>query len=313
MFVDKFNDFLILVLGLIVEAFPFIIVGTLISLFLDVFIKKDIFYKILPKNKILSHFFISLFGIFLPVCECGNVPVVRKFLLKDLKLSHALSFLFAAPIINPITIWTTYTAFNFDTSFVFLRILGALLISTCIGYIFSFTKDDKKYLSDEFYKDVCTHDHSKGHSHSHDHSHNHDHSHPEDNNIRVYIDLFIKEFVIVMHAMVIGSIIAGIFQTFVPRSFLLYFGEHPILSVLMMILLSFVISICATVDAFFALSFVSSFTKGSLLSFLVFGPMIDIKLLSMLKSTFTTRLLVMLTTLIFLLSFSFGLIINLIY
>jgi uncharacterized membrane protein YraQ (UPF0718 family) len=35
--------------------------------------------------------------------------------------------------------------------------------------------------------------------------------------------------------------------------------------------------VCSTVDAFLALAFAGTFTTGSILAFLTFGPMVDIK------------------------------------
>jgi uncharacterized protein len=44
-----------------------------------------------------------------------------------------------------------------------------------------------------------------------------------------------------------------------------------------MILLAVLLSVCSTVDAFIALAFVGTFSSGSILGFLVYGPMVDIK------------------------------------
>ena len=64
----------------------------------------------------------------LPVCECGNVPIARSLIANGLKPADVISFLFAAPIINPITIISTMTAFSFDTRMVWWRIIFALII-----------------------------------------------------------------------------------------------------------------------------------------------------------------------------------------
>ena len=47
--------------------------------------------------------------------------------------------------------------------------------------------------------------------------------------------------------------------------------------------------VCSTVDSFFALSFASAFTGGSLLAFLIFGPMIDLKAIGLMMSLFRGR------------------------
>ena len=63
-------------------------------------------------------------------------------------------------------------------------------------------------------------------------------------------------------------------------------------------LLAFVVSICSTVDAFFILSFGATFLPGAIVAFLVLGPMIDVKMLALLRTTFTGRTLVQLTAII---------------
>ena len=78
-----------------------------------------------------------------------------------------------------------------------------------------------------------------------------------------------------------------------------------------MLLLGTVVSICSTVDAFFALSFASTFTSGSLLAFLVFGPMIDLKGIGLMLSIFKGRAVVYLIVLAAQLTFLMTLAVNL--
>jgi uncharacterized membrane protein YraQ (UPF0718 family) len=96
----------------------------------------------------------------------------------------------------------------------------------------------------------------------------------------------------------------------VPRSVLMSIGGAPVLSILVMMLVAFIVAICSNVDAFFALAFSSTFSAGSLVAFLVFGPMIDIKMLSMMRTTYTTRTLVQVSILVALMSVLLGLVVN---
>ena len=75
-------------------------------------------------------------------------------------------------------------------------------------------------------------------------------------------------------------------------------------------MLAFVISICSNVDAFFALAFRDTFTAGSLVSFLVFGPMIDIKLLSLMRTTYQPKVLMQVSLLVLLMAAAIGLGVN---
>ena len=83
--------------------------------------------------------------------------------------------------------------------------------------------------------------------------------------------------------------LAAAMQTLVPQSALLALGAGPVTSVLAMMILAFVLSVCSTVDAFLALAFVNTFTPASILAFLVFGPMVDIKSSLMFLGVFRRR------------------------
>lgn len=287
------QDFITLFLGLIVEATPFVLLGVLVSVVVGIINTQKVIDWLTPKHPVFSHFVVSLLGIFMPVCECGNVPVVRRFMLSGMKVSHAITFLLASPIVNPITFLSTWEAFSFDRSVAITRVAAALFIAVFVGLFFSRKKRQEEYLTESFYAEVC------------------DHTHDKDKKIDKALYIFRHEFVIVMRMMVFGSLIAAATQSFIPRDIILQIGTNPVLSVLAMFMLAFVISICANVDAFFALSYANTFTTGSILTFLVFGPMIDIKLLSMLKTTFTVKFLIQLTLIVSLLSISLGLLVNL--
>jgi uncharacterized membrane protein YraQ (UPF0718 family) len=111
--------------------------------------------------------------------------------------------------------------------------------------------------------------------------------------------------------MVLGSAIAAATQVLAPRDLILSLGAGPISSILAMLVLAAVVSICSTVDAFFALSFASTFTSGSLLAFLVFGPMIDIKGIGLMLSIFKPKALIYLFFLAGQLTLLFTLFLNL--
>jgi uncharacterized membrane protein YraQ (UPF0718 family) len=97
------------------------------------------------------------------------------------------------------------------------------------------------------------------------------------------------DFLEMARFLVVGSLLAAAMQTVVPQSMLLSVGQGPVVSVLVMQALAFILSVCSTVDAFLALAFAGTFTTGSVLAFLVFGPMVDIKSSLMFLSIFPRR------------------------
>jgi uncharacterized membrane protein YraQ (UPF0718 family) len=292
---NKIQDFFTLSLSIFVEAFPFLVLGSLLGAAVRVFVPNELFMKVLPKNTFLRRAVLSVMGFMFPVCECGNVPISRALIIQGFKPSDAITFLLAAPVLNPVTIWATWTAFGGDKVIVLSRVIATLLIANFIGYIISLKKNQSEFLTESFKETCKTETSSKSVTHQ---------------KASRLSKTFTHEAFEMARLLAFGAIVAGVVQTFVPRELLTNIGSNVILSILAMMLLAFVISICANVDAFFALSFAGTFTTGSIVSFLVFGPMIDIKMLIMLKSTFRTNLLVIITTLSFLLSFLTGLLVT---
>jgi uncharacterized membrane protein YraQ (UPF0718 family) len=129
--------------------------------------------------------------------------------------------------------------------------------------------------------------------------------------LQMMVDNMVLELRELGAVLVIGSAIAALVQVAVPREIILGLGQGPVTSILAMMALAWVVSICSTVDAFFALSFASTFTSGALLAFLVFGPMIDLKNISLLLTVFKGRAIVYLFALAAQLIFLLTLIMNL--
>lgn len=283
-----------LFLGLIIESFPFIIIGVSISTIIGLVVKESWVIKHIPKNRFVSHSMMGLLGIFLPVCECGNVPLARRLIVSKFSVSQAITFLLAAPIVNPITFITTLEAFNLTKEIAFIRIICGFLIAVTIGLIFSYVKNQNTLITKQYNHTLTCHS-------------------THEKNIFYALGTFQREFFEVFKMLFVGAIIAALTQALIPREVMASVGTHPILSILAMIAIGFIISICSNIDAFFALSYSATFTIGSLMSFMLFGPMIDIKILSMLRTTFTKKTLMQITLLVTISAIIIGLLMNIYY
>ena len=107
-----FSDFCLLFLSIALEGAPFILLGTLISGFIDAYLPPGLIDKWLPKNRVLAVILSGLLGAIFPVCECAVVPVIRRLIRKGLPVSCAITYMLSAPIINPIVIVSTMKAFS---------------------------------------------------------------------------------------------------------------------------------------------------------------------------------------------------------
>jgi len=235
------QDFLTITLSIVIEALPFVILGIIISSLIRRFLPPAKLTKILPRNPFWRRFTLSLAGLALPVCECGNVPVARSLLARGLKPADVVSFLFAAPILNPITIIATMTAFSFQPYMIWWRIIFALIIVQLTALIVSFM-DENKIVRPAF-KEYC-----RAHEHS--------------SKLKEMLGSSRDEFWQLLTMLSIGAIIAAATQVFIPRAIINTVGNDIILSVIAMIGLSFVVSICSSIDAFFAFDAVDRDVAG---------------------------------------------------
>ncbi|MBI4836115.1 MAG: permease [Candidatus Abawacabacteria bacterium] len=290
---SQLNDFFIIFLGLVIEALPFILLGVILSSLLSLFITEEKVLRFIPRNKFLALLYASLTGFLLPVCECGNIPLARKFTMKGIPPYLAVTFLLAAPVLNPIVVFSTYAAFRDIPEIVILRFVFAFIVAIIVGYIFSFAKDKREIVKETSIVDCHV-------EHAHTHS-----------RWSTFMQNMQSEFAEMMVLMVIGGLIAAAVQTFLPRQLITSLGTGPVISIVVMMLLAFVVSICSNVDAFFALAYASTFSSGAILAFLVFGPMIDIKSLIMMSTTFKTKAIVLMTILTLQLVFVLTLLMNL--
>ena len=111
------------------------------------------------------------------------------------------------------------------------------------------------------------------------------------------------EFYDIAKYFIVESMIAAIFQLNVTEEFLSSLGLSHTMGIIIMMLVSFLISLCSEADAFVAQTFLSSFSLGGVMSFLIIGPMIDVKNISMLLSSFKKSFVIKLTFVIFALVF----------
>ena len=330
----QINSAFTLFLSLMVEAMPFLLLGVLFSGLLQFFVDERKLVAVLPKNPFLGAFVGSCIGFLFPVCECGNVPVARRLLLQGAPVSVAIGFLLAAPTINPIVFWATWTAFRDQPEIVFYRIGFSLVIATMIGWVFSAQADMRPllqsgvsaYLSRKLDKPTTSASpllqsgtYFLGQSAKPlitdpielQSAMGGNIEKPTQYRLRLLLDNTIQETRELGGVLVLGGAIAAALQVFVPREVILNLGQDNVTSILAMILLACVVSICSTVDSFFALSFASTFTSGSLVAFLVFGPMIDLKGVGLMLSVFKSRAVLYIFGLAGLLTFLFTLFLNL--
>lgn len=298
---DQFINFTTAFLGIFIEAAPFLLLGTVASGLVESFVSRDDLARIIPRNRFLATAAGSLLGLAFPVCECGVVPLTRRLYRKGLPVSTGIAFLLAAPILNPIVFASTFAAYGWGTIFVMRFVLG-LFISLLVGMIFLVNKRPESLLLAQNLAPIAGGSTEASAAVL---------AVPLGVRLNNALKIAADEFFEMGRYLILGAVLAALMQTLVPQSTLLKLGSGPFTSVLVMQVLAFVLSVCSTVDAFLSLAFVNTFTTGSILAFLVFGPMIDIKSTLLFLNVFEKKIVAYLLALPFLLTMLFAVFANL--
>ncbi|HQV69305.1 MAG TPA: permease [Thermoflexales bacterium] len=296
---DAAQNFVTVFLGIFIEAAPFLLIGALASGFIAVFVTPETLARLVPRNIVLATLFGALLGMIFPVCECGVVPVARRLYRKGLPTPVGIAFLLGAPVLNPIVIASTYAAFGPGPIF-WGRIGFTLLIAVAVGLVFSAEPNLIRVLRPRALVVAGGMDPAPARTSS-----------TAGAQVQAALNAAANDFFDMGRYMIGGMLIATALQTFVPQQTLVSIGGGSISSVIALQLLAFALSVCSTVDAFLALSFINTFTTGAIIAFLVFGPMLDVKSIVMYLGVFRARVVVYLSILVFLMALVIGVFINL--
>ena len=300
---DYRQDFALAFLSILFEGAPFILLGTLVSGFIDVYLPAGTMDRFLPRNRYFAVMAAGLLGAVFPVCECAVVPVIRRLVKKGLPVSCALTYMLAAPIVNPITALSTWKAFQGQDAALMTtsRMLLGYLIAVAVGFIvmrLRLVAVLKPGLIVSLESEAVEH----GRSHrehvgccGHDHAHVHHHEAVTESGGRLVLAFrsAMKDFVDVAVYFTIGVSITALFNTGIApgAAWLDSLAMNPAAAPAALMGLAFVLSLCSTSDAFIAAT-LAKFSWGAKLAFLTFGPMMDVKLLFLYQSVLRKRFII---------------------
>jgi uncharacterized protein len=287
--------------GLLIEALPFLLVGVVIATAARWLAPGGRWLRQLPSHPLLGPLTGAGMGLALPACECGNVPVARRLLAAGAPVGTALGFLFAAPVLNPIVLASTWAAFPDRPWLLLLRPLGAVVVAVGLALLLGMLGEGQLLTGDLLEErrlsrplaELSLLERRSGLLGA---------SPPEallpaPVPVRPTASDLLRhgsqEFLSLALVLVVGCAIAALVQTVVPRQWFLAVGGLPTLSILALMLFALVVSVCSSVDAFLALGFAAQITPGALLAFLLLGPVIDLKLFGLLGQIFRPRALLL--------------------
>ena len=290
-----FEAFLTVFISILMQAFQFMLIGVLLSALMQVFLSNETIIKFFPRKYGLGFVTAMFGGLLLPVCECAIVPMMAGLVKKGVSLPVAVTFMLAAPIINPIVIFSTLYAFPGYPQITVYRIYFGLVIALAVGLILTvFPEKEEVLLKNAAFATDCDCLYCSGEMQE------------EKSFLEKCRFMFLhaaEEFFSAGKYLVLGAALTTFFQMVIPNDIFLRLWNREGLALLVMMATSFLFSLCSTSDAFIARSFWNSFSTSSILGFLVFGPMMDIKNIFMLFGAFRKAFVLKLVLIITLTAF----------
>jgi len=239
---------------------PFLLFGFIVSGFLSVLLTVEIVSKYLGGNKFKGIFLGSLFGVPLPLCSCGVIPVFSYLRKHGASRAATTSFLISTPQTGVDSILVTYGLLG--PVFAIFRPIVAFL-SGIIGGFFVAVLDQDAQLSNSSVQcedDCCDEDESKIY--------------------QIFNYGFVKLPQDIVSPLIIGIIFAALIYYFIPYNYFVHIGAG-FLGMFIMLLLGLPSYICATASVPIALALhMKGFSMGTLIVFLMSGPATNIATIS---------------------------------
>lgn len=285
------NTIIMGVAGLLLQAVPFTLIGVLVSAAVETWITADFIEKHAPKSIANGFLAAILAGVCVPVCDCVVVPTFSRLVARKLPLPCAVTFLCAVPVVNPVSIWATWYAFADVPAVAVTRVALGVGVALLVGISFVIFPVKSQVLREKFFIkscgstcDSCDFDNNDGPLISFK-----DH-------LKIYAHHVYADFMRLMPIILFGTTVASIIRV--------WLGADPaskintttvFVAIPAMMLIAYASSLCSSSDAVIARSLAASLPMSSVIVFLLFGPMLDIKNTLMLiedcKTNFVLRLI----------------------
>jgi hypothetical protein len=270
--------------SIVLEAAPFLLLGSLLSAVVDRLVDTERIARRIPKGPFGRMAVGLLGGMVMPICECGSVPLARRLLGKGVPPLTAITYMLAAPVINPIVLLSTYVAFGGNLTMVLSRALVVACGAALAGWLCG------ARLYADFHADSNRPTLQPDVNHLHSHC---SHSVSDDGRRRrMVLNLLssgASEFLDMGKYLVLGALASAAFKVFLPWQLVQALAGNASLAIAVLMLLAVLLCVCSEADAFVAASFVYA-PPAAQLSFMAVGAMVDLKLIGMYFSAFPKKI-----------------------
>lgn len=313
---------LTLFFSLIITSLPFLLLGILISSGLLVLVDNHYLLTKLPRSRLLGAILGSSLGLIIPVGSYGNIPVTRRLLLQGISPAIAISFLIAAPTLNPIVIWLTWILFPQHPQILFFRLLIGWSMGIIVGLLLSISPPSftaPSFLANRSFflttgSDLLTSPESQPLHRSgnliYEYKSETPTHHPWRQRWRWIVDNSWQELRELGSILLVGCAIAATLQVLIVPAQLLTWGQTPLTQLLVMPVLSLILSLGTVAGSCWLSPLNETLFSGSILAFLLFTAFADLKAIGLLFLTFRPKailyLLLILSQLILLITLIFN-------
>lgn len=268
--------------AVILEGAPFLLLGAIGSGLVDLFLPPQLLRRFLPKSKAQGVLAAIAAGFFFPLCECGAMPVISRLVRKGIPVSIATTYLLATPLLNPLTLFSTWLAFRSQDPWLMvgLRLGLGVVVVFFIG-IWLTQQRPEKMLRPE----VLTGEAEGATDSLYNASPRLGAPLPT---LQRFCATVIRDFLGVLVFLVVGAAFAAVLSTGIHRSILDPVGQNAFLGPLAGIGLAQILCLCSTTDAFVIATF-ASFSVAAKIAFLVAGPLFDLKLFWLYQSLYQRK------------------------
>ena len=266
-----------IITGLIIEAIPFLLLGTIGSTVIRYFVPQRILLKLLGNHSWKSYGAAMVSGLALPVCDCAIIPLFKALTDRGVPLSVALLFMLASPIINPITILSTWYAFPDNPMISVWRILLGLGVALLVALSFRFIPPSTSMMKAKTAQNLSYEEIVLEASKS---------KHINKRRLLIHME---KEFSQLLFYFSIAACVLSVVQVY-GKPWLINAGITlpDVWAIPILLILAFFFSVCSTSDAIIGKSLSTLFPMSSVMGFLILGPMLDIKNVYILKQYMPT-------------------------
>lgn len=265
--------------GLLLQAIPFTLIGVLVSAAVETWVTADFIEKHVPKSTANGFLAAILAGVCMPVCDCVVVPTFSRLVARKLPLPCAITFLCVVPVVNPVSVLATFYAFSDAPAVAIMRIALGVGIALLVGLTFVIFPSKINILR----KKILVENESSLHcscelNNESNLTKNNIEKHSISAQIRKYVQHIHQDLIKLIPIIVCGTIVASVIRA--------WLGADPasrvqvgnvFIAIPVMMAIAYASSLCSSSDAVIARSLATSLPMSSVLVFLLFGPMLDLK------------------------------------